>query len=163
VNELARLSDTCAREVLDVVPTVMRFIRTEMRRHRALDLSVPQFRSLVFIERTAGTPLNGVAAHLGLTPPSVSKLIDGLSNRGMVKRRESTGDRRRLTIEITAEGAQALASARSAAQKSLSCLLGSLNGEELSTIARAMSDMRRVFAPGAHPLSEGRSRSNGNT
>ena len=161
VNELARQSDACAREVLDVVPSVMRFIRTEMRSHRALDLSVPQFRSLVFIERTAGTSLNGVAVHLGLTPPSVSKLIDGLSNRGMVKRREAPGDRRRLTIEITAEGGQALARARSAAQKSLSRLLGSLNAEELSIVARAMSDMRRIFAARAHPRSEGRSRSHG--
>jgi DNA-binding MarR family transcriptional regulator len=135
----------------------MRFIRTEMRSHRALGLSVPQFRSLVFIERTAGTSLKGVAAQLGLTPPSVSKLMDGLCSRGLVKRRESPGDRRRVTIEITAEGAQALARARSAALKSLSCLLGSLTETELSTVARAMSDMRRIFAAGALPVSEGRS------
>jgi len=140
-----------------VVPSVMRFIRTEMRSHRALGLSVPQFRSLVFIERTAGTSLKGVAAQLGLTPPSVSKLMDGLCSRGLVKRRESPGDRRRVTIEITAEGAQALARARSAALKSLSCLLGSLTETELSTVARAMSDMRRIFAAGALPVSEGRS------
>ncbi len=163
MNELARISDACAREVLDVVPSVMRFIRTEMRSHRALDLSVPQFRSLVFIERSAGTSLNGLAAHLGLTPPSACKLIDGLSSRGMVKRRESTGDRRRLTMEITAEGAQALARARSAALKSLSRLLGSLDAEELSSVTRAMSDLRRVFAAGAHPRSEGRSGSHANT
>ena len=140
-----------------MVPSVMRFIRTEMRSHRALGLSVPQFRSLVFIERTAGTSLKGVAAQLGLTPPSVSKLMDGLCSRGLVKRRESPGDRRRVTIEITAEGAQALARARSAALKSLSCLLGSLTETELSTVARAMSDMRRIFAAGALPVSEGRS------
>ena len=143
-----------------MVPSVMRFIRTEMRGHRALDLSVPQFRSLVFIERAAGTSLNGVAAHLGLTPPSVSKLIDGLSTRGLVKRRESPGDRRRLTIEITAEGAQAVARARKAALKSLSRLLGSLTEEELCTVARAMSGLRGIFAAGPLPLSEGRSHGN---
>jgi DNA-binding MarR family transcriptional regulator len=128
--------------------------------HRALGLSVPQFRSLVFIERAAGTSLNGVAANLGLTPPSVSKLIDGLSSRGLVKRRESPGDRRRLTLEITADGAQALARARRAALKSLSRLLGSLAEEELSAVTRAMTGMRRIFAAGAHPLSEGRSHGN---
>lgn len=146
-----------------MVPSVMRFIRTEMRSHRALGLSVPQFRSLVFIERAAGTSLNVVAAHLGLTPPSVSKLIDGLSTRGLVKRRESAGDRRRVTIQITAEGMQALALARSAALKSLSRLLGSMSESELSTVARAMSDMRRIFAAGAHPSSEGRSSSHVNS
>ena len=62
------------------MPSVMRFIRTEMRSHRALALGVPQFRSLVLIERTAGTSLTGVAAQLGLTPPSASKLVDGLSS-----------------------------------------------------------------------------------
>jgi len=143
-----------------VVPSVMRFIRTEMRSHRALGLSVPQFRSLVFIERAAGTALSGVAAHLGLTPPSVSKLIDGLCGRGLVKRRESPGDRRRVTIEITPEGTEALSRARSAALKSLSRLLGSLAEEDLSTIARAMSGMRRIFTAGAQTRSEGRSHGN---
>src|SRR5208337_436183 len=153
-KKLTRNEDECAREVLDVVPSVMRFIRTEMRSHRALGLSVPQFRSLVYIERTAGTSLNGVAAQLGLTPPSVSKLIDGLSTRGFVKRRESPGDRRRVTIEITEEGAQALARARSAALKSLSGLLASMTESELSTVSRAMSDMRRIFAARTQPCSE---------
>src|SRR5208282_6087981 len=155
--------DACAREVLDVVPAVMRFIRTEMRSHRALELSVAQFRSLVIIERAAGTSNAGVAAHLGLTPPSACKLIDGLASRGMVTRRESPGDRRRVTLEITAQGAQALASARKASQKSLSRLLGTLDAPEVSDVIRAMSALRRVFAAGAHTPSEGRSRSNGNS
>jgi DNA-binding MarR family transcriptional regulator len=159
---LARQSDSCAREVLDVVPSVMRFIRMEMRSHRALGLSVPQFRTLVYVERTAGTSLGGVAAHLGLTPPSVSKLVDGLCTRGLVKRRESPGDRRRVTIQITAEGAQALTRARTAALKSLSRLLGSMTEGELSTVARAMSDMRRIFAARTRSSSEGRSSSHVN-
>lgn len=160
---MAKKEDECAREVLNVVPSVMRFIRTEMRGHRALELSVPQFRSLVFIDRAAGASLGGVAEHLGLTPPSTCKLIDGLSARGMVTRRESPGDRRRVTLEITAEGARALAGARSETQKSLALLLGSLGVEELSTVALAMSALRRAFATGPQSLSEGRSRSNGDS
>ena len=162
MKKMTRNEDECAREVLDVVPSVMRFIRTEMRSHRALDLSVPQFRSLVFIKRTAGASLSAVAEHLGLTPPSTCKLIDGLCNRGMVTRRESPDDRRRLTLEITAEGAQALASAHSEAQKSLSRLLASMDEGELHTVTRAMSALRRVFSTATHSQSEGRSRSHGN-
>jgi MarR family transcriptional regulator for hemolysin len=150
VNEMPRNADACAREMLDAVPSVMRFIRTEMRSHRALGLSVPQFRSLVFIEKAAGTSLTGVAEHLGLTPPSVCKLIDGLSNRGMVTRGESTGDRRRVTLEITPEGARALAAARGKTQKSLAHLLGALEAEELATVTRAMSALRRVFTTDSH-------------
>jgi DNA-binding MarR family transcriptional regulator len=175
VNKVSKREDECAREMLDAVPSVMRFIRAEMRSHRALGLSVPQFRSLVFIEKAAGTSLTAVAEHLGLTAPSACKLIDGLSGRGMVTRRESAGDRRRVTLEITPEGTRAVTDARAKTQKSLSALLHSLETEELVTVTRAMSALRRVFttrssSPTAAPsdsrsvfLSEGRSRPHGNS
>jgi DNA-binding MarR family transcriptional regulator len=155
VNKVARKEEECAREMLDAVPSVMRFIRTEMRSHRALGLSVPQFRSLVFIEKAAGTSLSGVAEHLGLTAPSACKLIDGLSNRNMVTRRESAGDRRRVTLEITPEGSRALADARGKTQQSLAHLLGALEAGELATVTRAMSALRRVFTTGARSPSGG--------
>lgn len=164
---MSKKVDECAREMLDAVPSVMRFIRAEMRSHRAVGLSVPQFRSLVFIEKTAGTSLTSVAEHLGLTAPSACKLIDGLSGRGMVTRRESAGDRRRVTLEITDEGARAVADARGKTQKSLAALLHSLDPEELVAVTRGMSALRRVFTTRAHSPSvfppEGRSRPNGNS
>jgi MarR family transcriptional regulator for hemolysin len=147
---MAKKADVCAREVLDVVPSVMRTIRTEMRMHRDPDLSIPQFRSLLFVDRRSGTTLTGVAEHLGLTAPSTSKLIDGLLKRGMVTRRQAPADRRCVTLEITPDGARALAHVRREAQKSLSLLLGSLGDEELSTLIQAMSALRRVFATGTH-------------
>jgi DNA-binding MarR family transcriptional regulator len=150
-----------AREVLDTVPTVMRFIRTEMRGHRAPGLSVPQFRSLVYIERAGGTSLGGVAEHLGLTPPSACKLIDGLVGRGMATRRESEDDRRRLTLEITPEGARAVAVARAETQKNLSRILGALDDEELQCVTRAMSALKRAFAAASGAVVEGRSQPHG--
>ena len=41
-------SDTIAREVLDVVPVIMRTIRAEMRSRRSSDMSVGQFRGTAF-------------------------------------------------------------------------------------------------------------------
>jgi len=78
---MAKAERRCAREVLEAVPVVMRFIRAQMSSHRALDLSVPQFRSLVFIERNGGSSLGEVAENLGLTPPSASALINVLQGR----------------------------------------------------------------------------------
>jgi DNA-binding MarR family transcriptional regulator len=124
----------------------MRFIRTQMRSHRSLDLSVPQFRALVFIERTDGASLGEVAENLGLTPPSASVLIDGLQGRGMVTRSDSPDDRRRLTLNITAQGSQALAQSRAEAQKSLSAMLAGLDTQEIADVTRAMTALHRVFA-----------------
>lgn len=108
---MAQEEEQCARELLEVVPIVSRFIRTEMRRHRALGLSVPQFRTLAFTERTGGTTLGGVAEHLGLTPPSACKIVDGLEARELVTRMPSPEDRRKVNLQITPAGKRALTDA----------------------------------------------------
>ncbi|MGA2762027.1 MAG: MarR family winged helix-turn-helix transcriptional regulator [Spirochaetia bacterium] len=143
--------DECAREILDVVPAVMRFIRTEMRRHRALGLSVPQFRTLVFIERAGGASLGSVAEHLGLTPPSACRIVDGLEGRTLVTRRQSAEDRRRVTLEITPGGKRALADARRETQKSLSGILAGVDQGELAAVMQSMLVLRNAFSarPGA--------------
>jgi DNA-binding MarR family transcriptional regulator len=97
-------AEAVAREVLDVVPSAMRLIRKEMHRHRGADLTIPQFRSLVFLQRNPGVALIQVAEHLGLTPPTVSKMINGLVMRGLIERPDSTIDRRRVELRLTTRG-----------------------------------------------------------
>ncbi|MCO1574777.1 MarR family transcriptional regulator [Crossiella sp. SN42] len=46
----------------------------------------------------------GLAAHVGLTSGSVSRMIDRLATAGCVVRVPDPGDRRRVLIEPTAEG-----------------------------------------------------------
>src|SRR5512136_3296462 len=107
---MAISSETCAQEVLEVVPLVMRTIRAEMRRHRTADLSVPQFRTLSFIDHNADASLSDVAEHIGLTLPSMSKIVDGLVTRKLVTRQTHPTDRRRMTLTLTTRGQTALES-----------------------------------------------------
>ncbi len=79
--------DAIAREVLDIVPIVMRVIRTEMRNQGSAEMGMPQFRALLFISRNPGSSLLAVAHHLGLTSPTVSKMVDGLVLNSLVRRR----------------------------------------------------------------------------
>ncbi len=97
-------AEALAREVLDVVPFAMRRIREEMRARRGADLSIPQFRSLLFLQRHPGAALRDVADHLGLTPPTVSKMTAGLVSRGLIERPDSTVDRRKVELRLTARG-----------------------------------------------------------
>ena len=60
-------TEECARELLEVVPLVMRDIRTQMRSERTPDLTVPQFRTMLFIDRNMGASLSEVAEHIGIT------------------------------------------------------------------------------------------------
>jgi len=140
--------DECARQLLDTTPQIMRSIRAEMRSHRGHDLSVPQFRTLTFINRNPEVSLSHLAEHLGLTLPSTSKMVDGLVNQKIVTRRESKDDRRRLTLILTKSGEDILRAARGATQDHLKNILGELSADELSTIVRAMNLLQPLFTKG---------------
>jgi DNA-binding MarR family transcriptional regulator len=138
--------DACAREILDVIPTVMRFIRAEMKSHRAADLSVPQFRALLRISRSPGTSLGDVAGHLGLTPATTSTLVDGLVRRALVTRSAAAEDRRRITLDLTREGRAAVDSTTRETQKAIAAVISGLGEPEVRRVRRAMQPLRTVFA-----------------
>lgn len=136
-----------AREVLEVVPLVMRTIRAEMRSHRGLDLTVAQFRALLFIHRQSGTPLAQLADFLGMTAPSASRMVDGLVERRLVVRADSALDRRRLALGLTAEGQDLLDRAREGTLERLAQRLDSLSASQRGHLLRALEDLRPAFAP----------------
>jgi DNA-binding MarR family transcriptional regulator len=140
------LSDESAREVLDVIPLVMRGIRNELRKHGARELTVPQFRTLAFLSRRKDPSLSEVAEHIGLTLPSMSALVDGLVSRDLAVRRVHPGDRRRMILELTDRGQTMLRSAREATQAYLAELLRSQSSTDQNTITKAMRILRSVFA-----------------
>src|SRR5262245_66456418 len=100
--------ELCAREVMETVPLVMRFIRMEMRSRRAPSLSVPQFRVLTFLSRRPGAPLSGVAEHLGVTRSTASAIIERLVRRRLVSRTAHPQERRCVVLTLTPTGAQHL-------------------------------------------------------
>jgi DNA-binding MarR family transcriptional regulator len=141
-------ADDCARNVLEVVPLVVRTLRATMRLHRGAHLSVPQFRSLGYLSREAGASLSDVAEHVGLTLPSMSKMIDGLVERRLVCRGISTRDRRRITLALSALGRATLQRARGRTQARVAEMLDALSEAERATVIRAMHALRPVFEPG---------------
>ena len=133
----------CAREVLDVVPAVLRPIRQQMRRHRAAGLSIPQFRSLCFVERYDGASLSMVADHLDLSLPTVSRMVSGLVQRGYMQRKSSEDDRRHVSLSLRPRGQAVMREARSATQKFLSQKFEALPQEHREALIVAM----RLGAP----------------
>jgi DNA-binding MarR family transcriptional regulator len=137
--------DKCARQVLETVPLVMRTVRAEMRRRRAADLSVPQFRTLNYLNHQAGASLSEVAEHIGLKLPSISVLVDGLVERQLVSRTPHATDRRRVTLTLTARGRSVLAAAHAATQAALAEKLTALSVQDRATVTQAMQALRPIF------------------
>src|SRR5262249_62153855 len=93
-------ADDCARNILEVVPLVVRALRATMRHQRGANLSVPQFRPLWYLSRETGASLSAVAEHVGLTLPSMSKMIDSPVERRLVDRGIWTLERRPATLAL---------------------------------------------------------------
>jgi DNA-binding MarR family transcriptional regulator len=144
-------AEECAALVADIVPLVMRTIRAEMRRHRSADLSVPQFRTLAFLGRNPDASLSDVAEHIGLTLPSISKMVDRLEARELLMRRGASDDRRRLCLELTPLGRSTLQSAANMTRDHLAEKLAALSPDECSIISQAMNSLHRVFGPEPTP------------
>jgi DNA-binding MarR family transcriptional regulator len=139
------LLEMCARELMDTAPQIVQLIRVEMRRGRGIELSIPQFRTLRYIQRNPDTSLSGLADFLGLTLPSVSKLVDGMVKQELIIRQESSIDRRRLTLVLTPAGESIVNSARTKAQANIAKKLNTLCDEDLETIRSAMVILHKYF------------------
>lgn len=141
--------EECAREILDVVPTIIQTIRFEMRSLRLMDLTVPQFRTLSYVRRNPGASLSAAAEFIGLTLSSMSILINGLVDRELVERVTSSQDRRRIRLTLTAAGEAMLDSVLQGTEARLAEMVRGLSDAERSVILQALELMRPIFLPGS--------------
>jgi DNA-binding MarR family transcriptional regulator len=137
--------DLCAREVMETVPLVMRFIRTEMRSRRAPSLSVPQFRVLTFLSRRPGAALSSVAEHLGVARSTASAMVDRLVRRELVSRTTHPEERRSVVLTLTPAGAQHLQHARAAASARMAKVLAGLPAADLLQVTQGLTLLGRAF------------------
>jgi DNA-binding MarR family transcriptional regulator len=131
--------------VLETVPLVMRIIRREFRSHRGPGFSVPEFRSLAFLNRTPGASLGELAEHIGIEAPTASKLVETLVQRGLVKRQEDPRDRRRMSLTILPKGKKSIDEATEQTRQFMVQRLAHLSEDERKQVLSAMSLLKGAF------------------
>jgi DNA-binding MarR family transcriptional regulator len=122
-----------------------------MRAARQHDLSVPQFRTLAFLSRHPGSSLSAAAEFIGLTLPTMSVLIEGLVQRGLVDRVPDRIDRRRVLLSLTAAGELQHTNALEGAATWLVEVLKPLDAIEREGVVQALQVLRPLFATAAAP------------
>ena len=142
---MSDLLEICARDLMETAPQIVQSIRVEMRRGRGGELSIPQFRALRFVLRNPEVSLSDLADYLGLTLPSVSKLVDGLVKQTLILRQESKVDRRKMTLALTEAGETIINNARAQAQANLARTLASLPEEDLLEIHHSFELLNHLF------------------
>ncbi len=109
-----------------------------------LSLTVGQLKSLSFIDFHRSTNLRRLAAALGVTPPSATRIIDNMVKQGLVSREENPENRRMLLVRTTDKGKAVLAKLRQSGASSFSDILARLGPEELSTLAQGLAAVVRA-------------------
>lgn len=116
---------------------------------RDAGLTSARFRALSLV--AADISSSGlIARFLDVTPPTVTSVMDGLVNDGLVERHPGEVDRRRVDYSLTPRGSSALDAANAAASAALTSLAETLSpterGEAFEGLDRwtsAIDDRRR--------------------
>lgn len=135
----------CAGDVIEVLPLVMDAFRAAMRDNIDGGLSVPQFRCLNFVGQTPGASVSDLAGFMGVTLATASATSDRLTRAGWLSATVSAADRRRLELNITADGRELLARMRLAARRDLAGKLEGLPREALQRVRAGLAVLREGF------------------
>ncbi len=126
---------------------MMRFIRKDMREQNKTFMSVPQFRTLAFVDRHPGASLSDLAEHLGVTRATASTTVERLVQDELVLREENPEERRRVLLTLTKTGKQRLQKTREITRNHIAEFLATLPEEQISQIEAGLSLLKEVFEP----------------
>ena len=135
-----------AASVMDNVPLLMRLLRTKFRETRVDDLTMAQFRTLAFVDANPDASLSDAAGHIGLSLPSMSKLVDALVKHELLARGAHCSDRRRICLSITASGKRELDKAYLHTQSFFARRFADLTESERNQVESSMKMLKKLFA-----------------
>jgi DNA-binding MarR family transcriptional regulator len=128
-------------------PALLRLARELRHETEQTGITARQATLLWLVKRSPGLSLAELAAEEGISPPAMSGHVNRLERAGLVERVRETGDRRRVGLELTEEGARLLRNVRARRTMWLAQRLQALEPAELAAIDAVI--------PALHSLLEG--------
>jgi len=129
-------------------PVLLRVGRELRREARAVGASPEQVALLVSIKYAPGIGIRELAARERVSPPAMTTRVDRLERDGLVERRPSEEDRRRVGVTLTPEGQRLLRRVRSRRTAWLAQRLGRLSPAELAAVDAAAGPLSRLLYEG---------------
>lgn len=139
-----------AREVLEILPMVMRTVAAELRRTGHL-LMPGQYRLLAILSCRSYS-LGELAKKQVVSLPTMSKSINSLVERGWVRSERDPNDRRTVVIELTEKGREVLDRIERDAEARVAEMLSRLSPEERRKLRGGLSVLHQAFLPVAEKL-----------
>jgi DNA-binding MarR family transcriptional regulator len=117
------------------------------------EISHAQFELLIELDERGELSAGDLAVAAGLSPASVTQMLDGLAESGQVERARSDSDRRVVLARLTQLGQAQVAAKRAAWRERWERALGDVSPREMRAAAKVMERLGEVFErdPGAGP------------
>ncbi|MGH3012326.1 MAG: MarR family winged helix-turn-helix transcriptional regulator [Gaiellaceae bacterium] len=130
-------------------PTLLHLNRRLRQELAPLGVTGGQASLLWAIRSSPGIGVRELAEHEGVSPPAMTAYVDRLEAAGLVARRRSERDRRRVELALTDTGVRVIRSVRSRRTAWLAARLRRLEPDELEAIERALPALRKLIEVGA--------------
>ena len=125
-------------------PTLLHLNRRLRKELGPLGITGGQASLLWAIRSRPGVGVRELAEGEGVSPPAMSAYVDRLEAAGLVVRRRSESDRRRVELALTEAGVRALRSARGRRTAWLATRLKRLEPAELAAVEAALPALQRL-------------------
>jgi DNA-binding MarR family transcriptional regulator len=102
------------------------------------ELTTGQLRLMFFLHLQPRASLSALAAHLGVSAPTASGLVDRLTRQGYLTREEDTHDRRFVRHQLTDRGHELVAELEREGRAFMTELLGRLSDVELDALVSGL-------------------------
>lgn len=116
---------------------IHRLTRRLRQQHPTHDLTLTQISALAIIWREGPITAGELAIREQVRPPSITRVVDGLENAGVVIRKDNPADGRQVLVEITQEGVVRMESYVEAREAWLARLLADLPVADREILRRA--------------------------
>ena len=103
-----------------------------------IDLTLVQYRSLVFIAQHSKCTVSELADNLGVSHPTVTRLCDRLIEKGLIERDQSSNDRRRVELVLRPKALEALSKVTEHRRSDIREILKQIPRTQWSEIANAL-------------------------
>jgi len=138
-----------------------RYLAVHHRMHRAVNdqmsgcgLSLARTKVLTHLNEQGPTRQSVLASAFGLSPHSITDIVDALERLDLVERRPDATDRRAKLVAITKAGEGCLGLANATRERLLKQIFGALSEEDRATFLRLLDALDNAARPLTSPATE---------
>jgi len=126
-------------------PSVMRLARRlRQMRDDSLDLNSNQLSAMAVLLNHGDLPMGELAGLEKVQPPSMTRIVNGLEERGLVTRQPDPHDRRSARVSLTEPGRQILLANRRRRDEWLAVRLAELDPAERDVLRQCVRILEKV-------------------